>query len=238
MRAFHPRLANFVVNDPLTAVSMFEEQLNQSVKSLSDESHSKGNEKTAAAQDSFPRKSATYYINFEGNFGKRHITPRGLKSELMNQYVQVSGIVTRMSIVRPILHKSVHYCEESKQGHVYEYDDHSDITHLSKKVNEEEGPSTENTNGFRTTDRNGRPLTVEYGYCIYKDQQTVVIQEMPERTPPGQLPRSIEVVLGDDLVDKCKPGDRISVTGIFRSKLNEQRQNAITKNFLIATGLT
>ena len=60
---------------------------------------------------------------------------------------------------------------------------------------------------------------------------------MPERTPPGQLPRSIEVILEDDLVDKCKPGDRISVTGIFRAKLNEARCNAITKNFLIATGV-
>jgi DNA replication licensing factor MCM3 len=38
-------------------------------------------------------------------------------------------------------------------------------------------------------------------------------------------------------VDKCKPGDRVSVTGVFRAKLNEARNNAMTKNFIIATGV-
>ena len=60
---------------------------------------------------------------------------------------------------------------------------------------------------------------------------------MPERAPTGQLPRSITVILEDDLVDKVKPGDRVSITGIFRAKLQEQRMSAITTNHLIATGL-
>ena len=104
LRQFNPRLASFVIRDPLFAIKMFQDQLNQTIKGMEEDSTNgkANNEKMAQATDNqFPKKTQVYYVNFDGNFGRNHVTPRGLKADLINQFVAVNGIVTKMSIVRP-----------------------------------------------------------------------------------------------------------------------------------------
>jgi DNA replication licensing factor MCM3 len=88
-------------------------------------------------------------------------------------------------------------------------------------------------------DKDGNPLTPEFGYCVYKDYQVVTIQEMPENAPPGQLPRSVQVILENDLVDKAKPGDRVEVNGVFRCRGSAQNgiTNGIFQTQIVATGI-
>lgn len=105
------------------------------------------------------------------------------------------------------------------------------------------GDETKLNNGghdnFMTLDPQGNQLTPEFGYCLYKDSQVVQIQEMPECAPPGQLPRSITIILQNDLVDKLKPGDRAQVTGIYRAAPNVSNGviRGTFKTHIVATGV-
>jgi len=79
---------------------------------------------------------------------------------------------------------------------------------------------------------------MEFGYCKFKDHQVIVVQELPENAPTGSLPRSIDVVIEDDLVDQVKPGDRIQVFGVYRGVPTASTSvSGIFKSILIATNL-
>ena len=73
-------------------------------------------------------------------------------------------------------------------------------------------------NNFTTIfqDEDGNPLQTEYGLSTYKDHQTLTLQELPEKAPTGQLPRAVEAICEFDLVDTCKPGDRVQVVASYR----------------------
>lgn len=116
----------------------------------------------------------------------------------------MEGIVTKCSLVRPKVVRSVHYCPATKKTIERRY---SDLTTLV---------AFPSSSVYPTKDEENNPLETEYGLSVYKDHQTITIQEMPEKAPAGQLPRSVDVILDDDLVDKVKPGDRIQVVGTYR----------------------
>jgi replicative DNA helicase Mcm len=59
----------------------------------------------------------------------------------------------------------------------------------------------------------------------------VRLQELPEDLPAGQLPHYIEVTVMSDLVDQCRPGDRIILTGIIRIEQEQLAPQAKTTLF-------
>jgi len=50
--------------------------------------------------------------------------------------------------------------------------------------------------------------------CIYVDEQTVKLQELPEEVPIGEMPRGITLQLNRNLVDSMMPGNRVVVVGV------------------------
>lgn len=194
LRDYNREYADGLLNAPSDYLPAAEQALTSLIETVYDP------EKHAIADKAFK-------IGFSGSFGDHHVSPRTLRATHINKMVSIEGIVTRCSLVRPKMLKSVHYCPETREFHAREYRDATTSTSNLP-------PTTSLT---PQTDDDGHLLETEFGLCVFRDHQRISIQEMPERAPAGQLPRSIDVILDDDLVDKCKPGDRIQLVGMYKS---------------------
>lgn len=194
LRDYNRELADGVLLKPLEYVEPFDEALRNVVSTLID---------PVVHKD---LKDKLFYVGFRGSFGDHHVNPRTLRAMHLNKMISLEGIVTRCSFVRPKVIKSVHYCEATKRHHFKQYADATMNGGLSFQ-----------STVYPTQDENGNPLSIEFGFSTFRDHQSISLQEMPERAPPGQLPRSIDILLDDDLVDTVKPGDRVNIVGQYRS---------------------
>ncbi|XP_037306076.2 DNA replication licensing factor MCM3 isoform X2 [Pungitius pungitius] len=158
----------------------------------------------ASVDATYSKQYEEFFIALEGSFGAKHVTPRTLTSRLLGSMVCVEGIITKCSLVRPKVVRSVHYCPATKKTMERKY---TDMTSLDAF------PSSAI---YPTKDEENNPLETEFGLSVYKDHQTITVQEMPEKAPAGQLPRSVDIILDNDLVDIVKPGDRVQSIGTYR----------------------
>jgi len=60
------------------------------------------------------------------------------------------------------------------------------------------------------------PWRVDRQQTLYRNHQKLTMQESPGTVEPGKMPRSKEVVLTGDMVDTCRPGDELQLTGIYK----------------------
>ena len=60
-------------------------------------------------------------------------------------------------------------------------------------------------------------MVLVHNRCEFADRQVIRLQETPDAVPDGQTPHTVSLSVYDELVDVTKPGDRLIVTGIFRS---------------------
>jgi len=152
----------------------------------------------------YAKETEDFFVGFEGSFGSKHVTPRTLTARHLGNLVCLEGIITKCSLVRPKVVKSVHFCPATGKTLERVY---SDLTSFDAY------PSTA---AYPTQDEDGNTLQTEFGLSKFKDHQTLSVQEMPEKAPAGQLPRSVDIIADNDLVDMAKPGDRVQIIGNFR----------------------
>ena len=133
------------------------------------------------------------------------LTPiRSLGSEHIGKMVMLKGIITRATIVRPLVTRAAFRCKRCQQMH---YVDQTG-PFLTAPI------KCSNPNCGRTG-----PFEFVQEESEFIDSQEIRIQEYPEDLPPGQTPRSLDIrIIGKDMVDVARPGDRVYVVGIVRAE--------------------
>ncbi|MEM1643592.1 MAG: minichromosome maintenance protein MCM [Desulfurococcaceae archaeon] len=129
---------------------------------------------------------------------------RDLSSEYIGKLIAIEGIVVRLTRVEAKLVKAFYIHVDSEDRHGFYYPEIGEV-----------GERLERPVACPQCGRSGR-LQLDVSKSKYMDWQKIAVQEKPEEIPPGQMPRSIEVVLTGDLVDRARPGDRATVVGILR----------------------
>lgn len=80
-------------------------------------------------------------------------------------------------------------------------------------------------------------MTLVHNRSDFADRQVVRLQETPDVVPDGQTPHTVSVCVYDELVDVAKAGDRVEMTGIFRSEPTRVNPRVRTQKSLFKTYL-
>ncbi|KAH6898563.1 MCM2/3/5 family-domain-containing protein [Thelonectria olida] len=129
------------------------------------------------------------------------INLRDLNPSDMDRLISIKGLVIRTTPVIPDMKDAFFRCN---------------VCNHSVNVGLDRGRIREPTECPREQCQSKNSMQIVHNRCSFEDKQVIKLQETPDAVPPGQTPHSVSVCVYNELVDFCKAGDRVELTGIFR----------------------
>ncbi|KAL1919746.1 uncharacterized protein VTP21DRAFT_1677 [Calcarisporiella thermophila] len=123
---------------------------------------------------------------------------RELRTDRLGHLLSVSGTVTRTSDVKPELLYGTFICGDCK--------------HMVRDV-EQHFKYTEPVICPVPTCQNRVDWTLDIEHSQFADWQRVRAQENSNEIPTGSMPRSVDIILRHEIVERAKPGDKCIFTG-------------------------
>jgi len=137
---------------------------------------------------------------------------RKIRTEYSNKLISIEGVLVKLSKVKQRLVKGTFRHLFSENNHEFEY---------PQEEKEEFDEILEIPNTCPVCGKAGQFKLIEEK-SKFVDWQKGVIQERQEEVPPGQIPRQLEVIFEEDLVDSVRPGDRVKLVGTLELKKESQ----------------
>ncbi|KAF4547475.1 DNA replication licensing factor mcm4-like protein [Elsinoe fawcettii] len=127
------------------------------------------------------------------------INLRDLNPGDMDKVVSIKGLVIRTTPIIPDMREAFFKCA---------------LCQHSISVDIDRGKIHEPTRCTRCEKPN--TFQIVHNRSYFSNKQVIKLQETPDSVPDGQTPHSVSLCVYDELVDVCKAGDRVEITGIFR----------------------
>lgn len=121
---------------------------------------------------------------------------RDIRTEKIGSLMAISGTITRTSEVRPELYKGSFTCDSCSAVV-------DGVEQIFKYTEPTACPSC----------RNQSYWTLNVAKSQFIDWQKVRIQENSNEIPTGSMPRTLDVILRGEAVERAKPGDKCKFTG-------------------------
>ena len=141
----------------------------------------------------------TYIVRPTGLDKTRNL--RDLDPSDMDHLIAVKGLIIRATPVIPDMVEAFFKCA---------------VCDHSTRVSIDRGRIHEPTQCPREVCSSKNSMQIIHNRCTFRNKQVIKLQETPDAVPAGQTPHSVSVCVYDELVDFCKAGDRVLMTGIFR----------------------
>ncbi|XP_045429130.1 DNA helicase MCM9 isoform X6 [Pipistrellus kuhlii] len=132
------------------------------------------------------------------------------KTKDVGHFLSVTGTVIRTSLVKILEFERDYMCNKCKHVFAVKADFEQYYTFCRPSA----CPSLESCDSSKFTclsDLSSSPTK-----C--RDYQEIKIQEQVQRLSVGSIPRSMKVILEDDLVDTCKSGDDLTIYGVVMQR--------------------
>jgi len=123
---------------------------------------------------------------------------RSLRAKNIGQLLAISGTVTRTSEVRPELSLATFVCEACR----------SVVPNVEQTFR-----YTEPTQCPNATCQNRQAWQLDIRKSTFVDWQKVRVQENSSEIPTGSMPRTMDVILRGEIVDRAKAGEKCIFTG-------------------------
>ncbi|XP_016353274.1 DNA helicase MCM9-like [Sinocyclocheilus anshuiensis] len=128
------------------------------------------------------------------------------KARDVGHFLSVTGTVIRTSVTKVLEYERDYMCNKCR--HVFSVQ--ASFEQFYTFTPPTSCPNEDGCNSFKFTCLSGSDAPP--GAC--KDYQEIKIQEQVQKLSVGSIPRSMLIILEDDLVDRCKSGDDITVYGV------------------------